>query len=126
MENVKENSENDSKQEFIGLGRIIETFEIQSVIVALIILDSFSSWSIVLYSNQSWDQYETFRVTGIKLLNSLSSFAAYLFALELLAIIISFRLKVLTHIGYIADVSSLKKSSLVLLLYSLAIISCAS
>jgi len=108
MEKQKENDESQSKEEFLGFGRIIETYEIQSVIVALIILDSFSTWSVIQYSNQSWDQYENFRVAGIKILNSLSSFVSYLLALELLAIFITFKLRVLTHIGYVADVRLLK------------------
>jgi hypothetical protein len=91
-----------SSSSSFGLGNFLEMSEMQVVVIVLIIFDSFASFLQVSLLSEG-ESSANLELT-MKLLKSFTTFTVFFFALEIIALLISFRLKLLGHLGYLIDI----------------------
>ena len=110
------NENNQEKKTTLDFGSFLEMTQLQIFIIVLILLDTFSSFLetyMLLISHQSAAGAGTkdqeyfvnsiyFRISFM-MFNGFTGFSLYLFALEILAIIIVFRSAMIFHLGYMLD-----------------------
>lgn len=87
------------------IGNIVESQQIQILIIVLIILDTLVAFTTTLLSYDR-SMIILFDINGntVVMLRSLTTFLMAVFWLEIFCVILTFRLKILTHIGYITDI----------------------
>lgn len=89
-----------------GLGEFLEMHEMQAVVIALLVMDTFASFAEVA-SHQSSEMVSLLesdsRLVMFKLIRSFTTFTVFFFALEIVALFLVFQFKFFGHLGYICD-----------------------
>jgi len=86
-----------------GIGDVLEMHQMQIFIIILIFLDTVASFSIFILKNDDTIVPASISNTFQSMLGWVTSVSSSLLCLEILAIFISFKAKVLTHLGYLLD-----------------------
>lgn len=83
-----------------SLGEFLELHSFQSIVAALIVVDTFGSFCDIALQLNHFDGTFIFYIRSMR---TLSSIIILLFAIEIFMIYIAFGLKSITHIGYLLD-----------------------
>lgn len=102
--NVKEElklpTANSSSTWRVSLGEFLELHSFQSVVAAMIVLDTFIAFCDIAFQLNHLDATFIFYIRSMR---TLSSIFILLFAIEVFLIYIAFGLRSITHLGYLSD-----------------------
>ena len=87
-----------------GSGAFVERHEVQSPIVALLVLDSYLSFSyVILQSHSAASRFTLLIPTLLRVMDAFSIFCSGVFVFEIFIMLISFRLRFFFHFGCLLD-----------------------
>mmetsp|Transcript_10148 Transcript_10148/g.15393 ORF Transcript_10148/g.15393 Transcript_10148/m.15393 type:complete len:224 (+) Transcript_10148:50-721(+) len=97
------NAASSTTKSSFGLGDFLEMHETQTVLLVLLVMDTFAAFTeVAAIETVKHIQSNTMELF-FKLLESFTSFTVFFFALEIFALFLAFRLRFIVHLGYLLD-----------------------